>query len=63
MIEKKISCPECHGRGGEVEPVLDFGQGPFIECWLCKGDGKVGNKQRGIWLNYKKWEKNQSKIK
>ncbi len=30
-----MKCPCCNGKGGEIEPVLDYGQGPYYPCGLC----------------------------
>jgi hypothetical protein len=45
-----LTCQECGGYGGEVDPVLDYGQGPWIECGWCEGTGKVTRHRRGMWL-------------
>lgn len=50
-IEKHgLLCQECGGAGGEIEPILDYGQGPFIPCGWCEGTGKVTRWDRGLWL-------------
>ncbi len=36
-----VHCPMCHGSGGEIEPILDFGQGPWHDCGFCKGKGTM----------------------
>lgn len=51
-----VSCQACRGRGGHVEPVLDFGEGPWEECGWCEGTGKVTRWVRGLWLRYRKNE-------
>jgi hypothetical protein len=38
---KTRQCPACHGEGGRVEPVLDFGEGPFEPCGFCNGRGII----------------------
>ena len=53
---KPLICQECGGRGGRIEPVLDFGEGPFELCGWCK-DGVITPKNRGIWLSNKYDEK------
>jgi len=37
----QVQCPMCHGYGGEIEPILDDGSGPFYDCGFCKGSGKM----------------------
>jgi len=34
-----MTCPHC--AGGEVDAVLDTGEGPFYDCFACKGSGKL----------------------
>ena len=54
-VEKQgVTCQECSGVGGETEPVLDYGQGPWVRCGWCEGIGKVPKHIRGIWLTYKR---------
>ena len=43
------TCPCCKGAGGEVEPVLDYSQGPYYECDFCQGEGVVS------WWLWAKW--------
>ena len=50
-------CQECRGRGGEVEPVTDEGQGPWYDCGFCEGTGLVTRWMRGWWLTWKAQEK------
>lgn len=52
-----FTCQECKGRGGWVEPVLDFGQGPWSDCGFCFGTGLVTRWVRGQWLRWKAKEK------
>jgi hypothetical protein len=52
-----FTCQECKGRGGWVEPVLDFGQGPWYDCGFCEGTGLVTRWTRGWWLRWKAMEK------
>ena len=49
-----LVCQECGGDGGEIEPVLDYGQGPWISCGFCEGTGLVTRWMRGQWLRWKK---------
>lgn len=50
-------CQECRGMGGWIEPILDYGQGPFYSCGYCEGTGKVTRWTRGQWLRWKREEK------
>lgn len=52
--EKLYTCQYCHGYGGEVDVILDYGEGPFVECWVCDGKGEVTGKQRSIYLHVMK---------
>ena len=47
-----IKCPECHGEGWDIEPILwdGFGGGPRVFCELCEGDGIVTQKLRMEWV-------------
>lgn len=49
-----LICQECAGRGGAIEPVLDYGQGPWEPCGWCEGTGKVTRWLRGQWLREKR---------
>lgn len=40
-MSKKFPCPFCKGQGGYIDVVLDFGQGPYYECGICKGEGMI----------------------
>lgn len=51
-MPRKLVCQECGGMGGWVEPVLDFGQGPFEQCGWCEGTGYVTPWLRGQWLKF-----------
>lgn len=53
-MERKLVCQECRGAGGEVIPILDYGQGPFEQCGWCEGIGYVTPHLRGIWLRYQR---------
>jgi hypothetical protein len=53
----KLICQECGGMGGEVEPVLDYGIGPWITCGWCEGTGLLTPHRRGQWLRLRKEEK------
>lgn len=50
----KLMCQACGGMGGNVEPVLDFGQGPWEECGWCEGTGYVDAHRRAFWLREKR---------
>lgn len=52
----KLTCQNCHGRGGEIEIVCEFG-GPWVECGWCEGTGFVTPYARGMWLRFKKEDK------
>lgn len=48
--EKHLTCQECGGEGGYLEPHgLDYG-GEWIDCAWCLGTGEVTPHERGIWL-------------
>jgi len=49
-----LICQECGGMGGEVVPVLDYGQGPWEPCGFCEGTGKITSWWRGWWLRWKR---------
>ena len=54
---KKIQCPGCRGIGGETEPVLDDGTGPWYDCSYCNGSGFIGNRKRFYEvLGYVSWD-------
>jgi hypothetical protein len=38
MKQKKFPCPVCKGKGGEIEPVLDDGSGPYYSCGFCNDE-------------------------
>ena len=46
-------CPCCDGRGGWVETVLDYGEGPYYPCHYCKEEGRVFFLSLYLW---KWWE-------
>lgn len=48
-----MKCPCCNGEGGEVEAVLDYGQGPYYPCGYCHDKTTVGFFK---WLQWKIWE-------
>ena len=50
----KLICQACGGAGGEEEPVLDTGEGPWLDCGWCEGTGYVTRWTRGAWLKYRK---------
>lgn len=39
-------CAYCHGEGGERDVILDDGSGPWEECGVCSGTGRVGLRMR-----------------
>ena len=47
-----VKCPECHGEGGYLEPILydGIGGGPIYDCGYCNGSGKVSQKDRMLWV-------------
>ena len=49
-----LTCQECGGLGGEVEPILEYGQGPWLSCGWCEGTGSVTRWGRGAWLRFRK---------
>lgn len=49
---KKLQCPACRGAGGEVDVVLDYGQGPFITCGFCEGKGVLTRTRFYVTLGY-----------
>lgn len=53
-MKHKLPCQACGGAGGEVEPVLDFGEGPFFPCGWCEGTGLMTPHNRGYWLRCQK---------
>lgn len=56
VAREGLVCQECRGAGGEVDPVLDDGSGPFNSCGWCEGTGKVTKWLRGLWLRMKREE-------
>ena len=56
-MPKKLVCQDCGGDGGEVEPVLDYGEGPWMPCGWCEGTGYVTPYTRMLWLQWKRQEK------
>lgn len=54
---KPRQCPSCHGRGGEVDVIVD-GQGPFEECGFCRGTGVIRSKKLFYQiLGWESWDK------
>ena len=49
-----LTCQDCGGAGGEVEPVLDDGSGPWYDCGWCEGTGRLTPWLRGQWLRCQK---------
>jgi len=66
MPEKKprvLTCQACHGHGGRVEPVLDYGEGPWEPCGWCDNTGEISPENRGLWLTWKRSEKRKRQLK
>lgn len=57
---KKLTCMDCGGAGGSVEPVLDDGSGPWYACGWCKGTGYMTPMARGEWLRFRRNEKRRA---
>ena len=55
-----LTCQECGGDGGEINPVLDYGAGPWEECGWCEGIGFVDPHRRGEWLRMKRAQKQET---
>ena len=53
----QLVCQECGGGGGWIEPVLDFGEGPWEQCGWCEGTGLMDGHRRADWLHCKYMEK------
>lgn len=53
-LSPPLTCQECGGSGGSIDPVLDYGLGPFIPCGCCEGTGLVTPHARGRWLSSKR---------
>lgn len=49
-----LVCQECGGTGGEMEPLMDDGSGPFMPCGFCEGLGLTTPHLRGVWLQYRR---------
>jgi hypothetical protein len=56
-LKPQLFCQECGGSGGEVEAVIDYGMGPWMECGWCEGTGLVTSHLRSFWLRCKREEK------
>jgi len=45
LVQRKVRCPHCNGKGGYYECLIDLGigyfDGPFRTCELCEGSGKL----------------------
>ena len=54
-----IVCPECHGRKGWIEIVDPYLGGPWYDCGLCEGVGKVDGRRWSEWMHYRKKEKQE----
>lgn len=57
--ENGLFCQDCRGMGGEHQPMLDDGTGPWDECGWCGGTGLTTRWLRGVWLRMKKAEKKE----
>ena len=55
-MRPRLVCQECRGVGGETDPILDDGSGPFYSCGYCEGTGYVDAFRRGQWLAWKRLE-------
>ena len=55
-----LICQECGGLGGDTDPILDDGTGPWEECHCCEGTGKITPHQRWLWLKMKREKKEKS---
>ena len=49
-----LICQECGGGGGETQPILDDGTGPWEPCGFCEGIGLTTQWMRGWWLRWKR---------
>jgi hypothetical protein len=58
--EIRLLCQECRGYGYWVEPVLEDGSGPEYSCDLCRGTGLLTPYLRGLWLQWKRGEPEES---
>ncbi len=46
-----MRCPMCEGEGGWYEFVdYGLGQGPYTQCWTCKGEGELS-----MWTRISVW--------
>ena len=54
-----VTCQACGGYGGEVEPILDDGTGPWHECGYCEGVGMTTRRIRGLWLTHQRQAKRE----
>ena len=61
VLSRKLICQECGGSGGETDPILDDGTGPWEECGFCEGTGYVSPHLRGQWLRWKAQAKQGAK--
>jgi len=59
---KGLTCQECGGMGGEHEDILQWFDGPWVDCGWCQGTGKVTPWLRGQWLKYKREKKNEKSL-
>jgi hypothetical protein len=58
-----MQCPSCHGAGGEVEPILDDGTGPWYDCCFCNGKGELTRKKFYKVLGYLSSIKRRSHVR
>lgn len=61
-MSKFIPCPICHGKGGEVEPVLDWGEGPYYKCEGCNDERSLEAYERIKKENFLRQEYEESII-
>lgn len=60
---RKLTCMDCRGKGGETQPVLEDGSGPWESCGWCEGTGYMTPQARGLWLGYKKEDKKERALR
>jgi hypothetical protein len=41
MRRNTFPCPICKGKGGETEPILEDGSGPYYPCDACNDTGFI----------------------
>lgn len=56
--QRKLVCQECGGSGEWKEVVIEeTGEGPMYNCGICEGTGLLTPHLRGLWLKWKREEK------